>query len=455
MHKSFSDGKWGSRHLARALRLLVPIACLVCAGLSGCASLSNPALIGYPVRRIPPEWLGKSREGLCTIPLTALGHAPDPVYKLEHGDVLGIFIEGVLGDSRTQNPPVYAPAQLNPLNRRLPPVVGFPIPIREDGTISLPLVPPIPVRGLSVKQAEEAVRKAYLDREILKEGRERVLVSVMQERLYRVTVLRQELGGVSQIGIGGGGVASSKRGTGFALELTPDGNDVLTALSQSGGLPGLDAYNEIYIFKRGMNNPQLLHALENLAPGQDPRCLAGENVRVIDIPVRLPPGTKLPFRPEDVVLDNGDVIFIEARPTEVFFTGGLLPSNSFVLPRDFDLDVIRAIAFVQGTLANGAFNTQFLGGSLVEPGFGGPTPTALSVLRKIPGGGEITIAVDLDRALQDPRERILVQAGDVLILQQKPSEALVRYWMDKFNFNFTSLIISGQKTKGTLTINSP
>src|SRR4051812_20522985 len=139
-------GSWRlSRNGRGALSLFLVAACLACGGLSGCASLSNPALQGFPVRRLPPEWLGQSREGVVTIPLTALGQPPNAVYRLAPGDVLGVYVEGALGD-RTQNPPVYSPAQFNPLGRRLPPAVGFPIPLREDGTISLPLVPPINVR---------------------------------------------------------------------------------------------------------------------------------------------------------------------------------------------------------------------------------------------------------------------------------------------------------------------
>jgi hypothetical protein len=38
-------------------------------------------------------------------------------------------------------------------------------------------------------------------------------------------------------------------------------------------------------------------------------------------------------------------------------------------------------------------------------------------------------------AVHDPRERILVQPGGVLILQEKPEEALTRYFTQTF-FNF-------------------
>ena len=56
--------------------------------------------------------------------------------------------------------------------------------------------------------------------------------------------------------------------------------------------------------------------------------VAAPGAQVVRIPLRLPPDEPPPFRPEDVVLQTGDIVFIEARDTEVFYTGGLLPRAS-------------------------------------------------------------------------------------------------------------------------------
>src|SRR5436305_8439689 len=96
------------------LPALVLLAGLAYGPLGGCAALTNPAAVGYPVHRLPPEWLGESREDKVTIPLTALGRGPTTIYRLGPGDVLAIYIEGVLGE-RTQLPPTYYPSQLAPL----------------------------------------------------------------------------------------------------------------------------------------------------------------------------------------------------------------------------------------------------------------------------------------------------------------------------------------------------
>jgi len=57
--------------------------------------------------------------------------------------------------------------------------------------------------------------------------------------------------------------------------------------------------------------------------------------------------------------------------------------------------------------------------------------------------------VDLNRCARDPRERILVQPGDFLILQESPGESFTRYFNQTVKFNvFTRLL---NKTDATIT----
>src|SRR5262245_20704465 len=123
--------------------------------LGGCAVVTNPVAEGIPVRRLPPEVFAPSREQDRPIQLTALRQEPPAVYRLAPGDVLGVWVEGVLGDRNTP-PPVRFPEQGN-----LPPALGFPLPVRENGTVPLPLIDPVKVEGLSVAQAQAEIVKAY------------------------------------------------------------------------------------------------------------------------------------------------------------------------------------------------------------------------------------------------------------------------------------------------------
>jgi len=446
-----------------------PLAALLWCGLScGCAAITNPVASGLPVDLVPRELLKESIDDAKTIPLTLLRQPPPEVYRLAAGDVLGVWVEGILGD-RNQAPPVNFSDQ-----GKQPPAVGFPIPIRENGTVALPLVEPVLLQGLSLAEAEKEIRNAYtVKKQILKPEQNRIIVvTLVRPRQYHIQVIRQDSGGLT---LGGDNVlGSTKRGTGHLVSLPAYENDVLNALARTGGLPGLDAVNEVVI-ERGSSRPEperqaSLQEDELLpAPRLYPRAerearvregcsqapAAGLGGQVIRIPLRLRPGEELPFKPEDVILQTGDIVFIEAREIELFYTGGLLPPGEHVLPRDHDLNVVQALAQVHGPLVNGGLNVNNLTGSLITPGVGSPSPTLLIVLRQTPGGGQVPIKVDLSRALRDPRERILVQPRDVLILQETPGEAFARYVSEVLKFNFFGTLIRQRDLTGTGSLSVP
>jgi hypothetical protein len=453
---------WSGVKQGAHARLLLAAA-LLCLSFSGCAALTNPTLPGVPVRRLPPELLyGKSRDAEVTIPLTLLGQPKPETYRLGPGDILGIYIEGILGEPK-QAPPIHFTD-----SPRLKSALGYPVPVRDDGTIALPLVEPIPLQGKSVSEAEEAIRSTYIRKKLLQPGGEaerRILVTLQTKRTYRVNVLRQELGGFDSGPEGVAGIAlvggsSIKRGTGHVIDLAAYENDVLSALAQSGGLPGLDAYDDVFIMRNPSNRDRAIvdQELKKTGPNHKQGLPAGLSCPVVRIPLRVRPGEEPDLKPEDVILQTGDVVFIEARDLDIFYTAGLLPPGEFVLPRDRDLDVVEAISLVKGPMVSGAFAVSNLSGTIIQPGIGSPSPSLLTVLRQMPGQGQIMIRVDLNRALQDRRERIVVQPKDVLILQETPGEAIARYLSEMFKFN-TSYTLYGlrpdSRGKGITTFVTP
>jgi len=422
---------------------------------SGCAALTNPLADAIPVCKVPPELLyAPSRSAMVTVPLTLLRQKPPDIYRLSANDVLGVYIEGVLPATSPgqpiSNPPVYFPAQLDPMARGLPAALGFPINVREDGTIALPLVDPISVEGMSIAEADAAIRDAYLRGQILRPGRQRIIVTLMQPRTTRVTVIRQETGGFTS-GPGGYVATTSKRGSGNIVNLRAYENDVLTALADTGGLASLEDYSDVIIFKHGQTTPMVEASLRSLPPGTKPAAIFSLCPQVIVIPTRILPGQPLPCRPQDILLDNGDVVFLEARDREVFYTGGLLPSSEQTLPRDYDLDVVTAVMKVQGSLINGGYSVGSFGGAVVQSGIGNPSPSLLAVVRRTSDGGQVAIRVDLNRALVDPHERIRVLPGDLLILQETRGEAVARYITQVFKFTFSSEVIKTSTTTATTT----
>ena len=53
--------------------------------------------------------------------------------------------------------------------------------------------------------------------------------------------------------------------------------------------------------------------------------------------------------------------------------------------------------------------------------------------------------MDLNRAFRDPRERILIQPGDIIVLQETPGEAFARYFTQTFRFDTTIESILGRQ----------
>jgi protein involved in polysaccharide export with SLBB domain len=133
----------------------IALALIVTALFPGCAAVTNPVANGIPVRLLPDELLAESREGFEQVPLSLLRQKPPEIYRLSAGDILGVYIEGVLGNAETP-PPVNLPE-----TPELPPAIGYPIPVRVDGTVTLPLIGQIKVEGLTVEEAERKVTEAY------------------------------------------------------------------------------------------------------------------------------------------------------------------------------------------------------------------------------------------------------------------------------------------------------
>lgn len=292
---------------------------------------------------------------------------------------------------------------------------------------------------MSLVEAQNAIRKAYIEDRQLLQPDKAILVSLMKPRVYHILVIRQDspeklpvirphtVSGL--LGSSATDIARLRRGTGTTVELPAYKNDVLNALAETGGLPGLDAANEI-IIQRGGDRTRGLGPQFGVPAGTP-------GPHEVRIPLRMRPGEPVPFQPADIVLETGDIVFIESRDPEVFYTGGLLPSGEYPLPRDYDLDVLEAIAAVKGPIASGGVLTAnfSISNQLIPNNIGGPSPSLVVVLRRTSDGRQVPIRVDLNRAIRDARERILIQPGDVVLLQQTPGEAVERYLSGIFRFD--------------------
>ena len=417
----------------------------------GCTSMLGAySITGVPVSRVPRELLQNERkDDFEDISPLRLRQDPPQFYALGPGDVLGVYIKGVLGDD-DKLPPVHFPEDAN-----LPPAVGFPVPVREDGTLALPIVEPIKVEGMSLIEATEAVRRAYtVDEDILPDD-EQFSLTMIRRRTVRVLVIREESGGAENI---------SKRGTGHVVDLPAYENDVLHALSETGGMPGLDARNEVLIYRGlyndAVNYDQIMTSLCNSNCQSDDPCFCNEAPlpdppNVTRIPLRFPVSRPPMFTKEQILLSDGDVVIIRSRDKETFFTAGLLGGGEHLLPRDKDLDVIGAIAMAGGPLGNGGTAISAIGqgsgggaGGIGGGRGGGRTgycqPSQVLIIRELPCGNQITLRVDLNRALQNPSERILIQPNDVVMLRYTLGEEVGNTVLSLVQFNFLFSGFSGR-----------
>ncbi len=371
-----------------------------------------------PAAFLPSEMTALPKEYMVPIEWTRLRRPPVREHIVGPEDVLGVYVEEVL-PSEKASPTLFFPGQQES------PSMGQPMRVQADGTIFLPLVGTTDLAGLTLPQATEKIRAAYLDKQILKE-KQFVNVELIKARTVKVFVVRDDT--VIET------VASTERRKTMALELPLFENDVLHALSASGGLPSEDAYNEIWVLRGAtISESQTFDMIDQITDQLSENDTIAASSELIRIPLRACPGQELPFSPDDIVLNDGDVVFIESR-MEFYLTGGLIEGGQHLLPRDEDIDVLEAMAMA-GNNAYGpvgrAVGNNFRGG----PGALIP-PTRVVIVRKLKSGEQIKIAVDVRAALNDPNERVLIQDRDVIILEYRTHEIVGNVLLNILRFDY-------------------
>ncbi len=416
---------------------------------SGCVTFTKHAV---PASRLPNQFAAPERSSLVPINFSVLAGNKPAEYRLDTGDILAITVPGVIPPDAKELPPIIMTAQQTlaqiyypPNGTFVTPGVGIPVTVQANGALQLPLIPAIDARSLTQLQLAEEVRKAYIEKGIVKEGNDQVNISLIRGRVNRVLVLREDIDLPGAIQTIKGNSLLQKRGSAQVVDLPVYESDVLHALANSGGLPGVDANNEVWILRKSTLGESDAEQVKNLIDnGEDPLtavCQLPAHLEAIRIPLKLCPNQPIPFAPEDVLLQEGDIVYIEPRRDEYFYTGGLLPGGQMPMPRDEDLDVLEAVALAQGSVGG-------LGGtaavSVLRAGAGVGNiipPTRLLVLRKLPNGDQLPIRVDLAKAMHDPTERIKIMPGDYIMMYYKPGEMTTNSVLNFFNFSW---VFAGQ-----------
>jgi protein involved in polysaccharide export with SLBB domain len=331
---------------------IIPFAVIVALG-TGCVHSHPPLADGIPVRRLPAEILGCSKCDFEPIPTALLRQKEPDAYRLDSGDVVAVFIEDVLGKRDT------IPVQPNSdPNAAKPAAIGYPLTVQPDGTIQIPEVSAITVRGLTVNETRAAIVKAVtVHKKLILAGKERVTVDLLKPRQYSVLVIRDD--------------ADGTKNTGHSLKLDAYQNDVLEALARTGGMPGPGARNEVVVRRNDAAHT------------------------VTRIPLRSKAGEALTLTDADVTLHEGDTVHVEARKKETYTIVGGPGCGEHPLPRDTDLRVLEALSKAMC-----------------------PAPACgpVTILRPVGTQRQVPILVDLDEATRDPRENVLILPGDTIVL---------------------------------------
>jgi len=430
-------------------RTVVSTVLLACTLACGCTSLTQP-INGVPAQRLPAQFFPEKKSDLVPVDVSILSIEPPRDYQIAGGDILGVYLEGVLPFNAPNEPPAPPPVNFPEAESILPPSIGFPIAVQDDGTLSLPLLEPLDVEGLTLDQVRDAIRDSYIAEELLPSNKARPIVTLIRERTYDVIVVREDT--LNNQGGTGGYIrgTSDETATGGLVKLPAYQNDILHALVQTGGLPGLNAKNEVKVLRANradklkradfLRNFWQQQEAAKLDPCVCPPPLPADP-SILTIPLRVKPGVVVELDEQDVTLEDGDIVYIESRDAEVFYTGGLLSPGEHLLPRDYDLDALGAMAIAGGAIggngrgAQGGGGGGGNGGNGAFGGFGVDTsvpPGLLYILRKTPCNGQIAIEVDLAQAINNPKARPLIQPGDTLILQYKCEEELINFGIATF-----------------------
>lgn len=411
---------------------------------AGCVTFTKHAI---PASRLPHQFVAPSKCNLQPINFQLLAKPQLDDYYLDSGDVLGITVVGIMPAEPTEIPPIVQPRSVMQPREYYPalgmvdtPSVGVPFKVLADGCVYLPQIDAIDVRGLTIAEAQSRIAQTYVQSDLLQKGKEEVHVQLLRGRVNRIVVLREDASKEGAETIRKGDAVLHKRGSGTVIDLPVGESDILHALAATGGLPGVDAYNEIWVLRReqltDIDQQMIQDAVKNgLSPYQVLQQVP-THVHALRIPLKGCSGEPLCFTPEDVCLETGDILYVEPRRDEYFYTGGLLPGGQIPMPRDEDLDIIEAIALAQGSVGGlGGTSSVAVLRAGAGPGNVIP-PTRVLVLRKLPNGQQLPIRVDLSLAMKDHKERIRVMAGDYIMMYYKPGEMTANAVLNFFNFNW-------------------
>ena len=331
--------------------------------ISGCKSQAIRA------GKLPSKFRTAERSNRQTIDFSRVASTGASDAVIAPSDLLEINIATGQGDESTQ-----------PMTAR----------VAEDGTVSVPVIGPVPVAGLEAYEASQNIANFAVQRGMYKNPF--VTVEIKSKAVNRVTVL----GAVNEPGV---------------HDLPRGSSDLISALAASGGLTE-EAGTQVEIVRHSqtgdVNNSR---QIQQTAYGASPQQADTKTIR-IDL------SSESTTNNTDYKLDDRDVVRVVPQKKETVYVSGLVRKpGMFELENEQDIHLLDAIALAGGRSSSVADKVY--------------------VIRRVENRPEpIVIQASISKAKHNGLENLRLAAGDTITVEQTPTTALVDSVKHFFRLSF-------------------
>jgi len=265
--------------------------------------------------------------------------------------------------------------------------------VANDGTVTVPLIGPVPVSGMEAYDAAQSITSLAVQRGIYL--RPVVTVDIKTKAMNRITVL----GAVENPGV---------------HEIPRGSCDVVTALAAAGGLTEA-AGVELEIMRQASSST-FTAASDTPTKSGDIQLAAYQSLQSTSNAMFSPPvpqltrinlaDARLPGQIESRLGDR-DVVMVPERKKEVFHVTGLVKKpGQFEVPIDQDVHLLDAISMAGG--------------------MNSPVADKIFVIRRLEGRLEpVVIQASFAEAKHNGAENIRLAAGDTITVERTPATIVV------------------------------
>ena len=413
-------------NLKSAIRnLLLPmfsLALLAC--LQGCAIQGAIA-----VKDLTPEYLAPPPKLVRTLDLTKLARPTEAQNRLLPGDVLEVNCSNLFEES----------------SRESKESEKFPVRIASDGTVSLPLLPHrVRVSSMTVGEAEQVMRNAYRAAELIR--RPQLTVKVLEYKKNKIYVIGavkkpgmyqlrpdhcdplRAIAAAEGVNEEAGTVVEIRRAVKASWKKPPAvAGSVDRATSKNEGVIGVVYMGDDESLKKAQETPKRLAVLrppgafpiwtpKSSAPANPNKAAPDEQIIRFDLT-----SANIRMRPDQLQLQNGDIVSVEKKKIRPFFvTGSVNKPGEFPMPTGRDIRVLEAVGMAGGVLPTSDPNVALL-------------------IRRPEGKEPIVIRIELDRAGRYPQENLSLIEGDVIVVVEDAASRTRRTIRQFLRVGFTPI----------------